>query len=172
MIILTVPHAACDNVGAHPCDSGAPRAAAFLQEALAQKDVQILTGDTPRSVCDLNRIECRQDTAFRQRLSALRPDLVLDIHSYPGWPLESSSFTPYEIVVLLDGGHAASASLSNRIVGKLVQAGVRAAKLEGIRNDIQDEFHERGIPSTLLEFNESLSDSRTREIAAAVAASL
>ncbi len=175
-IVLTVPHAACQstpNRFDHPCDLTAVRAAQALARALPE--TKVFTGDLPRTVCDLNRVECRTESLFRRILTAYlagnhdRILALLDIHSYPPW---TRDWTNYEIILLVESaGH--SPWIYRVIRDGLRARGISVGVLQGVSNDIQHEaWLKHGVPALLIEFNESLSQERIEAVAQAVAMSL
>ncbi len=171
-IYLTTPHSFCtpeEEASGHACDFGASRAASKLQQELGGPDTaMLLSANIRRSECDLNREQC-YNTTFHHQLDALpSPTLLLDIHSYPP-ERGSSSYAPYEMVVLLDEGHLPSASFSRALTAYLQQSGVSIAMMQGIHNFIQDKFHQKNVIAVLLEFNEGLTDQRMRQLASLIA---
>ena len=153
-IILTVPHAIAINnqrCKEHRyCDSLAIDAANIIQKTFVQHGIPsiILLGDINRSKIDLNRLESRNKTVFRDilRKSINNKSIVIDIHSFPN--TEQWGFAdPQKAIFLYD------ADIQKSPLAQIISKSNKL--LKGINNDIQDEMHELGLESILLEVNEN-----------------
>lgn len=181
-LILTTPHSMCtdDAPSGHWCDSASLPAALCIRDELgllgAGVDTFLVESDTPRYVCDLNRPECR-DRIFRKRIRdtvdaekrAGRSVVLLDVHSFPH---QGAKWGDAELVVL--DVHPSAGTwyrYNDDLVKELQGRGVDAKLVKGSQiNDITVEFNNPPyeIVATLIEFDESLSDSRMREICSAI----
>lgn len=168
--ILTVPHAVCPpQARGHMCDIVAPSVAKAIWAAGGDAvEAPYVPSNTPRTECDLNRTECR-DHPFRNMLRERllrepRVGFVIDVHSF--WRT-APTFSPHELVVLDDvpSGGTFPTSYVRDYAQMMAKRGVDIAVIRGIKNDIIDEMRTRGVPAFLLEFNESLSGARMRELA-------
>lgn len=167
---VTVPHAQCppeDDGTTHLCDYLAPAGALLVREALARAGMPSLlfVGDTPRTVCDLNRAACAAPWARALRAGQPPPAAVVDVHSMPS----SASFGVGQgfDVVLLDDSEAPSA-LTVAVARALAEAGLGVATVRGRGNAIIDDFP----ASTLVELSEQTlrrDPVRLRRVASAVA---
>lgn len=161
-ILLTCPHAYCGNnsidrnyfESEHFCDLIAEDMTNELYTKLSKNNqVDIEIGKTARPECDLNRIQCR-NTSFRRKISQKMQnfDLILDIHSYPS----NSEYGAYQAVILEDRPLSRDLS-SYSLYQYLISNGINVGLLQGRGNDIEDESHEKGIDSFLIEFDEDMS---------------
>jgi hypothetical protein len=163
-IILTVPHSVCYSRDLahldHLCDHAALVAAYEIKSNLDALGVKtwLEPADMNRRRLDLNRLESRHTTGFRQRIrdriegSRKTLKMVLDIHSYPE---QYDQWSNYDIAILedrkpMDGLPAAS---MHKWLGKNK---ITSTYVQGVNNDIQDEVHELGFESFLIEFNEGM----------------
>ncbi len=161
-VLLTVPHANCplgwDGKG-HPCDTLAKRAAdlVFKYGESALVEPPLIPSGTPRTICDLNRIQCRSHPwrgEIRRRIKSGYVAFVLDIHSYPS---HTKKWSGFELFVLDDAPWPMPYVMN--FVRYIRAAGIRIGVGSGGRNDIQDEARELGVKSMLVEFNEGLGDT-------------
>lgn len=164
-VILTVPHSVClyrDYARLdHMCDLAAATAANEIKRLLERRHIKsiIVPATINRRFDDLNRISSRiHRVDFRETIDELIKKnkgtlkLVLDVHSYNA---DYEAWEDYEIAVL-DDRKLDRKLESYHMVDWLRKNGVTATLVQGIDNDIQDEMHEKGIESYLIEFNESL----------------
>jgi predicted N-formylglutamate amidohydrolase len=132
-------------------------------------DVRLHIGDTPRTVCDLNRDAC-YSTPFRE---ALRRDMararaVLDVHSYPA---VIGEWRPFDVVILAHPDEKAVGALRTwralRASGVHVLLDFNSSPMNSIVREARDVHR---VPFVaLLEFNEeSATDVALRAAAAAI----
>ncbi len=160
-IVVTVPHAV-DPQGAkcqsrNICDSMATTFAAIVVDGLKLRNIPhaFLIGDINRSILDLNRSESR-NTEFRRRLRKEINEhvFVLDVHSYPKDEKWDNQPDINSVLLIDDPGHAF-----------LIQHFIQSRILIGIKNDIEDEVHERKGGAALLEVNEGSSTAFLNKLA-------
>jgi len=166
-VIITVPHGpACNDDDlakvTHLCDLAAYPAALLIQERLSSRGVNsfVLPADVNRRVVDLNRSPSRSSskTGFRRKLRELLKTnmgtvkLVLDVHSFPA---HYDQWTGHDIVLLEDRQNMEGLPVAS-LRDYLISTRVNASLFRGEHNDIQDEMHELGYESFLVEFNEDL----------------
>jgi len=165
MIVIVAPHACLlslpwKDLIDSGCDQNSHKYAKILHSEIPSK---ILISRTLRSICDNNRIECR-NTYMRKRLRQLfltgQIFIILEIHTF----LNSRSFklsTNPEMVILK------TLSKHSRLLYKyLIQHNIKTEFLRGsFLNDIQLEANEYNVDAILLEFRLDLDNERVKEIA-------
>ena len=181
-VILTVPHAKCNfKLQGHYCDLKALEFAESLTDVLQKKNIKVilLVADINRSICDINRIQCRSES-FRPKLTNILNEKknnkelwILDIHSFPNG---IKSFEQYPLVFLElnyivhnTSHHSMDIKLPSKIFklySKLINKGIAANVLAGTNdNDILFETRNMGYQnSSLLEINESITCSEMNKI--------
>ncbi len=174
LIIITIPHAKCPNVQnrLHLCDFSAKangeKLYSLLQNAKNPSILsEIIIGDIPRNVCDLNRFECRNNTVFRKRIRTIINEnkknkniFLIDMHSYPN----QDSFGKNADVVLLyknkDGFSNHAVNLWNFLGRNTKESGIKIILIKGKDNDIIYEAQNiLSTKSILIEFYEKLSEN-------------
>lgn len=202
-VLLTVPHAACPKVMSdllHTCDTAAPRAARELQASLERAGMrsELLVATVPRKYSDMNRSESR-GSEWRTRVEAAmsgrgkRPNLLLDVHSFPARSAGSSddAFYGKALVVMIlekfttelgkrvkfgEGREAVQFSRNFPWQADMVKYVQKNADLPigmtygSLANDLMVRAEQSGIPSALLEFSEDLSQQDLKRICDALAA--
>ena len=178
-VFITVPHATCppfqmDTTVLHPCDTLSKTVASALSVSLSNSGFENLMfiGNVPRTETDLNRERSRDTTTYRinltKQMSEKRPSAVLDVHSYPS----NGSGFPYDSeIVILDSALTSPKQYSTDLYNILQRSGIKAHLIPGSEvNDIEREARlVYGLRAVLLEFNESLSTSRLKEISNVIA---
>lgn len=171
-VIMTIPHARCIDdpyfLSEHYCDITALSNAERFAEILRGRGIIVifLPGDTLRPNCDLNRDRCRETPYRKMVRSFMReyPDASeWDIHSKPhGGPRRSDKNEVY----LLDDTPVGSPQWekSQKVVDALLAAEIDADLYKGEKNSIINDGVEAGLPSFLVEFDESLTPERRDEI--------
>lgn len=166
-IVLTVPHATNTRnqqcTVRDTCDSFALSGASILQTELELNGFQteLIVGNINRLELDLNRIGSRFSALFRQKIRDATKEkdvFVLDVHSFPPDYQWSSGMENNNVIVLFDFEKDI-----NNIVPIQRLGGIKV--VPGAQNDIMDEMLEKGIPSFLIEFNESGTVSLVRQVA-------
>lgn len=162
-ILLTTPHSFCINKENknHTCDLLALEAAKHIKSNNNDM-IKIIKGDISRTICDLNRIECRHKL-FRKKIRKYvsennNVEFVLDIHSFP------NKSNPNLEIYILDDYIDKPKKYSVQFVEFMSDNNVKVKLLKGIKNDIHEEMRELGLKSFLIEFNESLKEDRLIEI--------
>ncbi len=173
-ILLTVPHANCPAnapEASHLCDSLSNGAAECIyEEKLLGNKVRVLKPfipvDTPRTICDLNRKNARENPYRKGLLDFVKSNtkeilFVLDVHSYPD---DHEPWKDYLLVVLDDSveGRERPEIYSEEFVRFMNSTGTRTLLARGKNNDIHEQMRENGKKSFLLEFNEALTADRER----------
>ena len=177
-VVLVTPHSLCtkDAPPGHWCDSASLPAALCVRDELNRRsgiaDTHLVESYTPRYLCDLNRPQCR-DRPFRKRIREIvdgekrsgRDAMVLDVHSFPR---EGVDWGAGELVVL--DVHPSTGTwygYNVDLVRMLREGGIDAKLVKGSQmNDITVEFNAPPyeIVATLIEFDESSTDSKRKEI--------
>lgn len=172
MVDITAPHAFCDESNPERnCDRVARAAADALHQALIQRGITSheMSAHTLRSDCDLNRDVCYNHPFRIQVRNHVESDpgvrVLIDVHSFPP---QDPSWGSLEVVVL-DDYSTRMRSLAAGIYTALVDGGADVIQAQGVTNSIQDEFNRGGIQSTLIEFNEGLSNQRLFELCEIIA---
>ncbi len=169
-IILTSPHSYCTNTSyiSHMCDFLAEKALTILQEKISNFEfIYVHKSNIDRRIIDLNRPISRNT---RYRLSVDRileksdkhTTVLLDIHSFP-----IGNFDNSEIAILW----IHDSSFADNLEQYLNNHGIYSQKFLGSKiNDIMYSAIQEGFQnSLLLEFNESLSNSRLDYICSVIA---
>ena len=157
-VVLTAPHAACPVLNdKHLCDTAVVELSRMIEAKLkeAHRSVKRLVGDLARSVCDLNRWDCRE-TVFRQELArvmgAAKVALLLDVHSFPP---EEPNWGGYDVVLLTVAN--CDQELMRQMKDELVQAGYKTGIMQGSDfNDIVTSYGQQ-TRAVLIEGNERLN---------------
>jgi len=176
-VLLTVPHAqGCDRLSSrHPCDTLAEGLAQYLQQSCSG-NCEVLVGDIPRTVLDLNRKESRY-TEYRQQIKKRiqyhmqRGEIVwvIDCHSFPQtyrWNQEQST----DFVILDTWLNNRPTVYVSQLTTFLQKQQVDILQLQGASpedndtNDIMDTSRQLGAYSFLLEVKEGLRRSRLQQI--------
>ncbi len=128
----------------------------------------VFIGDINRDVVDLNR-KAGRGTAFRERvrraLFSNGTKLLLDVHSFP---IDSpGKYAGSEMSILAFNGEPTPYERS--LTEYLSERGVRVKLAGPGKADIVAEMRDHALASTLLEFNEGLTDQRKRQLASIVA---
>ena len=171
-VSITVPHSYCISTKVHTCDFTALLAASHIFNIFRLSDIltKIYIADKNRTITDYNRIESRY-TQWRQvitqDLKNYNIKLALDIHSFPD---DTSSFGYFNNtkelpeLVILDSYHENKKYLdeitSINLNNFLLQKNIRSKLLFGGDNDIMISARKNKTRCILLEFNESLDNSR------------
>jgi hypothetical protein len=165
-VVITVPHAVCDERkprSRHTCDFAAPAAAEALRRELGSI-ATVVPASINRERVDMNRPAGR-DLPERRAAFAMRPDFVLDVHSFDdGAPLYAGCD-----IVLMDIEPLQPSTLA--LLAELRRAiGKRAGFAYGSHaNDILEEMRSAGVPAVLVEFSETADvESAARTVAEAV----
>jgi hypothetical protein len=171
-IILTVPHATgmptTGKMKGH--DYIAVEMAERLAERLGVPAENLLTGDIPRDVTDLNRERSRWRTAFRQAVRALlkqdpQNTIHLDIHSFR---VNSKVYRDNDIAIVTTEKRARPYETELR--DHITASGLRCKIYTEMLMDVVPEGRELGVPvSYLLEFNEGADDAMKDRYADVVA---
>lgn len=160
-LLITVPHncVISRNIDTG-CDENAKRFGEDIGTAINMPSTLIL-GDTPRRVCDLNRLACR-NCNMRQNVTSHmhHPENIalIDIHTFPYGQFP----VPYGRTlwfVVLSGEERSSAmklylQLQREGFGEYVQFGMSPL------NDIVEESNTIGLPAALLEIRDDLMQSK------------
>lgn len=167
-------------------DSAALQSAQFLERALRKRgfdDVQMIVGDVPRELCDLNRDQC-WNTPFRQHIrQALKPGAyVIDVHSFQprrSFRKSDPEGKGWDFVILDNSPVSRTPPARLLAIDRQVQEDIdplRAGLLRGgLQNSIVREVLGKGYDAILLEFPEpsATTDMSTNEtIANSVAKAL
>ena len=175
-VLFTVPHATCpiewnERSDGHPCDTSALELARCLSAGV--EGSILLPGDISRDIVDLNRIQSRYTSKFREFLRQIvrshskRLGLLVDVHSFPGGTKGPRTWSTFDIVFIDD--RVPESRLVASLADTLRHAGFRVLLDHGSGNDIQDEMHDQfALESILVEINESASNQRRREICQAL----
>lgn len=173
---ITVPHAICSGMTVyHQCDYLARAAAGYLTSKFQTRGTMVyeFVPTVNRQILDFNRREARGSFWRNNVLETILRENIkwnLDVHSYPdnidsfGVTNSDGNFMVPEVVILdsyITADHrfidpVTSTGLSNY----LYQSGITVKLLPGGENDITLELREHGVKCTLIEFNESLRDTR------------
>ena len=178
-IAIEAPHAFCEyEMKGHMCDTVAGSAATLLHTFLPNS-MSPFIGHTPRRDFDLNRTEGRL-VDYRPKLSAWMDAQtrfgVVSAHSFTAgtnaWSSANPKANSSELVILrtLEKSPEEDALLKD-----LTTKGFVVTRIEGdrITNDVQLEARIKHAQFVwLLEFNESLSNSRLSALCKAIADSL
>lgn len=183
-ILLTVPHSLCIKNSRRNCDYLADDASMNLDKNFRKLHKAItyrIKADKNRNAIDYNRKIARNSrwrVFVRKIMLDESVDVLLDIHSFPS---EYSSFgyfstesTPSNFsteytkiipeVVILDSYHSNNKFLdyntSINFNKYLLKYKILSKLLVGGENDIIMDGRKKGIPSVLIEYNESLSKER------------
>jgi len=176
-VLLTVPHhQGCESF-THLCDAEASRLAMTLEKEFkaAGISVDVMLGNIPRAIIDLNRIESR-NTPFRHQIQRWvqmyrGPRWVIDCHSFP-FDYEWSQEADANFIILDTWPTETSPTLYvSNIIDKLRRNGVNVIGLRGARaeddqtNDIMDTARSAGARSFLLEMREGTSETTLQRFA-------
>jgi hypothetical protein len=146
--VITVPHYTCIKTVYHLCDTKAYDMAKRIRDKLAEYGINtiILLGDINRSIIDLNRKESR-NTEFRKVLrrevkerisqNPQRKVFLIDCHSFDRGFKTRDNPDP-QFVILYDTG--CEMQYIHKLYTNMKDAGIRVNLLEGLNNDIMDEF--------------------------------
>jgi hypothetical protein len=182
--IITTPHSFCQTGDARHCDTKAQEAAELLYSYLLNQKASCVViywkADQPRSSCDQNRIECRQDP-WRKHLTQLLTQakihhggesqvLLLDIHSFNS----QAAFNADPDIALIQTRYEQPEHLAQSMVQYMshysptqpIQSMWVPVKDE---TDIVHECAEIKISSCLIEFNERLNAEQIASICRAIA---
>jgi hypothetical protein len=175
MIVLTVPHAVCEqdpsNVChfSHVCDYHAPFAARAIQKAIvagagsgknAQETI-LLEAEVNRCTTDYNRIQSRtapMRTKMRKYISKDPANtFVLDVHSYPQkMPTPYQHWENYDAVFMVHPSSMRLAQKITRCLQKLCANPILVIERDPVC-DIVNEVNELQSNGMLCEFNERLN---------------
>ena len=184
-IALTAPHAHCLDVNYRTCDLKAKIAIIYISEILTKLKLNFINHINVtlrgKRENDMNRFQSRS-TEYRKKLSKYIKDFDvifnLDIHSY--WQNDKHIFyiidgTGYPCLYCVDFIKSMSNGLNLEFTDDIIKYGPHSCSKRfktfkeaydkcDYTNDIQDEFREQGIDSILIEFKESLSKKKIKEI--------
>jgi len=175
-VSITVPHSYCISTKIHTCDFSALLAASHIFNffRLSNILVKVYIADKNRTIMDYNRLSARYSKwrkIITRDLKNYNIKLALDIHSFPN---ESDSFGYIENtnelpeIVILDSYHDNKKYLDNITSIKfnkfLLQNNIKSKLLLGGENDIMISARENNTRCILIEFNESIINSRLEYI--------
>jgi len=163
-ILVTVPHAACPKSWSpRHCDRTAEEVALLLAEELPKKGlrgvVHIYKG-RQRSQIDMNRKSSRSSEwrEMVRRDMQESPAFHLDIHSFSRTPKHRKKFPNYSPVYALhvDGPASEHATEMMAAIANIPENPFPVYSGAPGMNALQEEAIQMGIPSVLLEFDESI----------------
>ena len=172
-VIITVPHAADDNIDdGHDTDWNSEKAARILSEELLKRGVDpiLMIGEDNRDIWDLNRA-WSNNRPFHLHLdeNLQGADFLLDIHSYPQ---NYKNWAGYD-VVLFDGGpmhdsesNKLTMDLAISITEQCPKVKVLIDRADATKNFIQNKGLIAGAESHLIEVVE---EKEPKEVMEAVA---
>jgi hypothetical protein len=166
-IIISVPHATglpvegASRMKGH--DYIAEEMAKRLAERLRVPEGQVIFGDVPRDIIDLNRERARWKTEFRQAVRELikrdpRNTIHLDVHSFRQ---NSKVYRDNDIAIVTTEKRARPYETELR--DRIIAAGLRCKIYTEMLMDVVPEGRELGVSvSYLIEFNEG-ADAATKD---------
>jgi hypothetical protein len=154
-VVLSVPHAKCENKNENLCDQTALQCANQINDRLLYFGIRskVIYSEEHRSVVDENRT-AGSHTTFRQTLRQVitqeKPMILLDIHSYPSTHQWRHGIIDDMIILYLP-------YTTRWFIEHIIH-------LQGsTANDIMMEFR-LSLDTLLLEFNDGLSEVQRTEL--------
>lgn len=168
LILITVPHRC---VIFRWIDQGCDKRTSWIGRTIAAviPRTKLFVNSTPRFMCDLNRVTCR-DVLMRTRLrSALQQDasLLLDVHSFPRGAFSKSPTLDMGLMFQLGGNWLATSLVTFLRRCTSLKCQIFTPPIS--HNDILEEARSLGVPALLLEFADDLPDRQIRDAAKCVA---